>query len=347
VGVIGCGGWSRVHLAALAASPHVACISLAGRNETALAQRAGEFPRISRTTTDYRRLLDDATVDAVTVVLPHDLHAEAGTAALEAGKHLICEKPAGRTIAEFDRLVQSAERNSRKLFVVMNQLYNPLPLRVRKLLESGAIGRPFLSVENSFANHAEYYRMPTAWRTSIDRAGGGVLIDGGYHMVYRHLYQLESWGPPAWVVADAAQLGIDPRGVVIADKGEDYVAITVGFDRPLRIQWNHGWSLAAEPTRRRQCFVAGTDGTLEFTDQRESPLILHHPTESEAVSFEPGPWTGSETTHACLLDFLECLVSQRDPENATVSRARQTLATICGAYASANRSSNRFPLSRH
>lgn len=334
VGVIGSGGWSRIHLAALLASPHVERVTLAGRNAETLAQRAAEFPRIAATVDDYRRLLDDPSLDAVTIVLPHRLHAPVGVEALSAGKHVICEKPAGRNPAELDRLVEEADRQRRRFLVVMNQLYNPLPLKVRELLEAGAIGRPFMSIENSFANHARDYRDPAAWRTTVAQAGGGVLIDGGYHMVYRHLFQLAAWGSPAWVLADTAQLGIDAEGRLVAEKGEDFIAITVGYPQALRIHWNHGWSLAAEPSRRRQSFIAGAEGTLEFTDDRQQALLLCRGSEAVPIAVEPGPWTGAETTHACLLDLVDCVVHDRHPQHATLPLARSTLDVICLAYES-------------
>lgn len=332
VGVIGSGGWSRVHLAALTASPSVSRVSLAGRNPLTLAARAGEFPQVSTTVADYRALLDDPSVDAVCIVLPHRWHADVGVEALAAGKDVIIEKPAGRNVEEFDRLADAAREHGRQLLVVMNQLYNPLPVRVRELLEAGTIGRPFLVVENSYARHAGDYHRPEAWRTSIDGAGGGVLIDGGYHMVYRHLYQLDRWGPPQWVTGDVAQLAIDPSGGLVADKGEDFVAVTVGYASNLRIEWSHAWSLVAEPVRRRQSFIAGTEGTLEFTDNRAAPLVLHRGGASEAIAIEPGPWTGTETTHACLLDYFECLVQRREPLRATLALARQTLELIVAGY---------------
>lgn len=331
--MIGSGGWSRIHLAALAASPHVARIQLAGRNPETLAERQREFPQIAAVVEDYRRLLDDPSVDVVCIVLPHRLHAEVGEAALAAGKHVICEKPAGRNIDEFRRLLAAAERLGRRLFVVMNQLYNPLSARVRELLEGGAIGRPFLSIENSFARHAADYHKPHGWRTSIEGSGGGVFIDGGYHMVYRHLYQLRRWGPAEWVTADTAQLAIGAAGEPIAAKGEDFIAVTVGYPSALRIHWNHGWSLAVEPVRRRQSFLAGAEGTLEFTDDREQPLKLLWPDGAESVSTPAGPWTGPETTHACLLDYLDCLASDRQPRDATNALAEATLEIISSAYA--------------
>ena len=334
VGVIGTGQWSRVHLGALSASPHVERITLVGRNHEARQTLAAEFPRVDRTVDDLGKLLDDDSIELIHVVLPHYLHAETALRVLSAGKHVICEKPAAIRLEDFDTIVQAAAKNGRRLLVVMNQLYNPVAVRVRELVDEGALGRVFLSVENAFSNASRNYRDPAAWRTSVDRAGGGVLIDGGYHMVYRHLYGLSSYGLPDWVRADVAQLAVDPDGRHVPQKGEDFVAITVGYEKPLRIQWSHAWTLAAGVTRARQCFLAGTEGTLELTDEPHTPLVLHRADGSKNVHVEPGAQSSAETAHECLLDYVDCLVQGREPKRANLALARTALATILAAYES-------------
>ena len=334
VGVIGTGQWSRVHVEALSASPHVERITLAGRNVAAREALAREFTSIHRTVDSAAELLDDESISMVHIVLPHFLHAEIASRALSAGKHVICEKPAATRLADFDATVRAAQQHNRRLLVVMNQLYNPVAQRVRRLVDEGALGRVFLSVENAYSNAATIYRDPTAWRTSVDRAGGGNLIDGGYHMVYRHLYYLETCGVPRGVRAETAQLAVDPAGVMVPTKGEDFVSITVGYDEPLRITWSHAWTLAAAPKRRRQCFLAGTDATLELTDDPQTPLVLHLSSGSENISVDAESQSAMDTTRSCLLDYVDCLVTGREPEHADLALARSALAVILAAYES-------------
>ena len=212
VAVFGTGGWSRVHLAALARSPHVSGVVLVGRNTTALAELAAEFSVVEATSTDAKSVLSDDRIQVADIVLPHHLHSATTIAALEAGKHVICEKPAAMTLADFDRSCATAAANDRRLLVVMNQLFNPVNQRVRALIEDGDLGRPFLVVETAFSCHSHFYHDPDTWRTRLAMAGGGILIDGGYHMVYKHLDWLDRYGPPRWVAADAAQLAVDPTG---------------------------------------------------------------------------------------------------------------------------------------
>ncbi len=335
VAVVGTGGWSRVHLAALAASPHVERVTLVGRNEQSLAERAAEFPIVAATANDVRPVLEDPSVEVVCVVLPHHMHAETTRASLEAGKHVICEKPAAINLAKLDLVRAAATAAGRRFLIVMNQLYNPVVWRVRKLVEAGALGRVFLSVENAYSNASRAYREPANWRTTRAAAGGGVLIDGGFHMVYRHLHYLEPLGWPRWVSADAAQLAVDASGRNVAEKGEDFIGATVGYEAPLRIQWGHAWTLDAAPTRARQNFLAGTHGTLEMTGEPSNALRLCRASSEEPIAVEPGPYTGTDTTHHCLLDYIDCLVHGREPVRASFQLARASLEVVLAIYESA------------
>ncbi len=335
VGVVGSGAWCGVHLAALTASPYVKGVTLCGRNAAAVARWAAEFPIVTKTIGNLAEMLDDPTVRLVNVVLPHHLHASTTRQALQAGKAVICEKPSATNLADFDAMLAAASTAGQPLLVVMNQLYNTAALKTRQMLDAGEIGRPFLALENAFRAQTPHYRDPAAWRTSVAGAGGGVLIDGGFHMVYRHLYQLASFGPPQWVNADAAQLNVDPQGQAVSDKGEDFVAITIGYPGALRIQWSHGWMLAENPVRARQSFIAGSNGTLEMTDDEQRPLLLLRQGTQTQIEVPRLPQSGRDTTHVCLLDYVECLFQNRLPERATNDLARRTLEVILAAFRSA------------
>ncbi len=333
--VVGTGGWSEVHLQALSESPHVDAVTLVGRNRQRLSDLADRFAIVRRTETELQRVLEEPAISLVHVVLPHHLHAPTTIAALRAGKHVICEKPGALRPADLDEAIETAKSVGRRLFITLNQLYNPVAQRVAALVRHGMLGRVFLSVENAYSNAARNYRDPHAWRTTIDRAGGGILIDGGFHMVYRHLSYLEPYGWPRWVLADAAQLNIVPSGAAVGDRGEDCVSITVGYESSLRVQWSHAWTLAANVRRNRQNFLAGTDATLELTDDPDKPLLLHHAANSsETIDVETWPQTPADTTRVCLLDYLDCLATGRQPRRARLALARQALAVITAAYES-------------
>lgn len=335
VAVLGSGGWSSVHLAAIAASRHVERVTLAGRNSQAVAQVARQFPIVTATATNFEAVFEDPSVDLVHVCLPHYLHADVSCAALAAGQHVICEKPAATNLVDFDRIVQTAERHGKRFMVIMNQLYNPVVLRTKELIDHGTIGRPFLCVESGFSHHTHFYRDPDAWRTRIAQSGGGVLIDGGYHMIYKQLFLLDGVGSPRWVTADAAQLNVDETGKLIPEIGEDYVSYTVGYDEPLRIVSSHAWTLAADVERPRRGFIAGSKANLELPAGPDDPLVIRYPDRIETVDVPAGPQNGPETVRACVLDYHDAIAADRALEHTTNKAARETLATVLAVYESA------------
>lgn len=335
VAVLGTGSWSRVHLKALAASPHVDRVTLAGRNEQAAAELANAFPIVTATRTDFNSVFNDASIELVHVCLPHHLHADVSCAALAAGKHVICEKPAATSLADFDRIVQTATSANRRFLVVMNQLFNPLVHRAKEIIDTGQLGRPFLCVETGFSHHARFYRDPNAWRTRVKESGGGVLIDGGYHMVYKQLFLLASSGHPQWVVGDAAQLNVDESGQKVEDVGEDYVSYTVGYDGPLRVVSSHAWTLAADVERPRRGFIAGAEATLELPTNIDDTLVIRRSDSVEIIGNVPGPRNGPDTTHQCLLAYIDAIVKDRALEHTSIDAARETLAIILAVYESA------------
>ena len=88
VALIGNGNWSQVHLKALAVSPHVSSVTLVGREQSKLAERAGQVPIVTATSTDLDAVLHNDSVDIVDIVLPHYLHTDTAVVALSAGKHV-------------------------------------------------------------------------------------------------------------------------------------------------------------------------------------------------------------------------------------------------------------------
>ncbi|MCE9544721.1 MAG: Gfo/Idh/MocA family oxidoreductase [Planctomycetia bacterium] len=353
VGLIGAGSWARVHLAALEAMDLVSQVTLCARDLAAAAKLAREFSKVSAVVAEPARLCDDPAIDVVDIVLPHDLHAPTTLLALAAGKHVVCEKPGAITLSDFDRLAAAAEAAGRRWLVVMNQLYNPRLERVVQLVADGLVGRPFLLVENGYSNHSKSYRDPLDWRTKVARAGGGVLIDGGYHMVYKQLELLAGFGEPAWVTGETAQLNLNESGggesgSDVSKLGEDFVQYTLGYEsvkkgglhagEGLRVASSHAWTLESSIARHREGFLAGSGGTLEMPDGIDGPITLRqagraNPVDLPAPLADPRP----DTLRLCLSDSLAAIAENRPPRHGGRAAARRTLAVIQGVYEAAGR----------
>ena len=115
-GLIGYGAWGKHHAAAFRKVPGAVLAAIACRSEASAVAARQEFPGVP-VHRDYRELLRQADIDAVDIVVPNDLHAEIGVAALEHGKDVLLEKPMAPTPEECDRLIAAARAGGRVLSI--------------------------------------------------------------------------------------------------------------------------------------------------------------------------------------------------------------------------------------
>jgi predicted dehydrogenase len=140
-GMIGAGSISRAHLPAVAARDDVEVTCLADANEAAAREQAARCG-IRTVVTDVAELVAREDVDAVIVGIPTHFHAEAAIEALRAGKHVLCEKPLARTLAECDAIAGAIQESGRVFQVAFVRRFDPEWGTVRELVQAGAIGRP-------------------------------------------------------------------------------------------------------------------------------------------------------------------------------------------------------------
>jgi len=182
-GLIGCGDIARKRVApALKDLENCELVAVSRAD----ASRAEEFARefgARRWHADWRRLVEDAEVEAVYVATPIHLHAEQAIAAMEAGKHVLCEKPMALTVAECERMNAAARANDVRLGVAYYRRFYPVVERVKALLTSGEIGRPVVAQLNAFERFEPGPEHPRRWLVEKGRSGGGPMFDFGCHRV--------------------------------------------------------------------------------------------------------------------------------------------------------------------
>ncbi|HLZ06961.1 MAG TPA: Gfo/Idh/MocA family oxidoreductase, partial [Chloroflexota bacterium] len=149
VAVIGAGNISRAHLAALKESDASTVVGLFDADRSRADRRSAEFG-IGQVYGAWEDLLGDANVQVVAVLVPPDLHQRFSIEALQAGKHVVCEKPMASNLAECDAMIDAARRADRRLFIVQNRIYSHAYERAHELIVSGAIGKVFLAQSNGF-----------------------------------------------------------------------------------------------------------------------------------------------------------------------------------------------------
>lgn len=175
VAIIGCGWAGTRHAVAFRANG--AAVRWAADTDAARVAGVGA----ERTTADYRDVLDAADTDAVSICLPHDLHAPVAIAAARAGKHILVEKPLAATLDEADAMIAAADVAGVALMVAENVRYEPVFLKVRALLDAGIIGTPALVQIAREAYLRDSFLRDRPWFLNAKAAAGGIMMSGDVH----------------------------------------------------------------------------------------------------------------------------------------------------------------------
>src|SRR5215210_6429987 len=192
VGLIGYAFMGAAHSQAFRTAPHFFDLPLhpeltvlVGRDKARLEAAAARLGW-QETETDWRRLLTRDDVGLVDVCTPGDTHAEIAIAALDAGKHVLCEKPLANTVAEARAMVAAAERARAagvRSMVGFNYRRVPAVALARQLVAEGRIGQ----VRHVRAQYLQDWivdpEFPLVWRLQAEKAGSGALGDIGAHIV--------------------------------------------------------------------------------------------------------------------------------------------------------------------
>ena len=157
-------------------------IRIAGRSGEKVAQAARRYGFQSHTT-DWRDLLDDPAIQVFDNCGPNDQHVDSCIAAAEAGKHIICEKPLGRTAAEARRMLDAATRAGVKHATAFNYRFVPAIRLARDLIQQGRLGRIFHFRARYLQEWITDPAFPMVWRLDAATAGSGALGDLGSHII--------------------------------------------------------------------------------------------------------------------------------------------------------------------
>ncbi len=179
VAIVGCGLVGQKRAKLLGEHRLVACADASLDRAKALAASHGQPEALA--TADYREAVTRPEVEAVLVSTPHNLLAPIALAAVEAGKHVLLEKPGARRAAELDAVVLAARKNKVRVRVGFNHRYHPALLKARELVEEGDLG-PLHLIRGRYG-HGGRIGYDKEWRANPELSGGGQLIDQGVHLI--------------------------------------------------------------------------------------------------------------------------------------------------------------------
>jgi predicted dehydrogenase len=176
VGIVGCGVIGQKRAQALAGARLTACADVNHERALALARPAGAFA-----SADWREVIVRRDVDIVIVSTTNDSLAEIAAAAVRAGKHVLVEKPAARSVAEVDRVIAASAEGVGLVRVGFNHRYHPALQRAREIVDAGGIG-DLMFVRGRYG-HGGRVGYDREWRANSELSGGGELIDQGVHLI--------------------------------------------------------------------------------------------------------------------------------------------------------------------
>ncbi len=178
--IFGTGFMGRVHLEGVRRVESVQPVAIAARNAEA-ARRLGSGFSIANVTTNYEDILRDTSIDAVHICTPNAQHFAMAKAALNAGKHVLCEKPLATSVAEGEELVSIAKRQGLRNCTCHNLRYYPMVQQMRRMREAGDLGE-ILVVQGTYSQ--DWLLYDTDWNWRVETGAGGpsrCMADIGSH----------------------------------------------------------------------------------------------------------------------------------------------------------------------
>jgi len=284
--IFGTGFIGRVHLDALRRLEGVEIAAIADPN-IEIARSLGEGFGVPTIAADYREILRDPAIHAVHICAPNAMHFSMAKEALEAGKHVACEKPLATTVEEAQELVALAARMQVRNCVCHNLRYYPLAQHLRRMIEAGELGE-ILSIQGAYSQ--DWLLYDTDWNWRIDSKVGGqsrCMADVGSHWfdMAEHVTGLRVTS----LVADLQtfhKTRKQPKGPIetFANKllgPEDYIARAVDtedygavvFHMGQRVRGNLVASQAAAGRKNRLAIeVYGTKASAAWDQERPNEL---------------------------------------------------------------------------
>ncbi|MCY0876798.1 MAG: Gfo/Idh/MocA family oxidoreductase [Firmicutes bacterium] len=272
VGIIGCGGIANgKHLPSLQKQEGVEIVAFCDLIEERATEAAAKYGAAdARVYTDFRKLLKDPAIVAVNVCTPNDGHADITVAALEAGKHVMCEKPMAKTSEGAKRMVDAAKRTGKKLTIGYQNRYRPDSQYLKRLCKRGDLGEIYFAKAHAIRRRA----VPT-WGVFLDeeKQGGGPLIDIGTHALDLTLWMMDNYQPKMVVGTTYHKLGQrkdaanawgpwDPAKFTVEDSAFGFIVMQNGAT----IVLESSWALNTLQTGEAMCTLSGTEGGADMWD---------------------------------------------------------------------------------
>lgn len=313
IGVIGTGGIANAaHLPGYATLPE-ACevVALCDISPEALEKTIQKYP-VKHTFEDYHRLLEMPEIDAVSICTPNYVHYQPTIDALNAGKHVLCEKPIAMNAVQAAEMVATARKNGKILQVGYNSRFAPSNQALKRFITAGELGDIYYARAQALR-----VRGIPGWGVFIDKSkqGGGPLIDIGVHILDLTLWFMGHPRPVAASGVTYQKLGT--RSDIVGFMGQwDYKNFTVEDFASALIRLDNGATIVLEASFAANLKEDVFNTTLVGTEGGATayPLTVVQERHQSVFHYEPRiPNSNINTHHAEMKAFVECVRDSREP----------------------------------
>jgi predicted dehydrogenase len=324
IGIVGCGGIANgKHLPSLKKLENIEMVAFCDIIEEKAKQAADQFgTEGAKVYKDYKELLKDKSIDVVHVLTPNKSHSFITVDALEAGKHVMCEKPMAKTAAEAKKMVETAKRTGKKLTIGYQNRHRSDSDYLKKLCENGELGEIYFAKAHAIRRRA----VPT-WGVFLneEEQGGGPLIDIGTHALDMTLWMMNNYKVKSVMGNVYHKLGSkkdaanawgswNPDEFKVEDSAFGFITMENGAT----IVLESSWALNSLEIGEAQTTLCGTEGGADMKDglringEKFSKLYTTKPElGAGGVAFYDGKAESEADREARL--WIECIINDTEP----------------------------------
>ena len=281
--------------------------------------RAEDFAKrhgAKRVYTDVQQLLADDEINAVYIATPPNLHCEQTIFAAHAGKHILCEKPMAMTVDECQQMVDACRDANVSLMIAYYRNHYPNVVKMKTLMEEGAIGDVVLARINCTAYFNPNRNDLKNWRINPEISGGGVLMDIGSHRISLLQY----------LMGDIASAQGFAESVHLDAAVDDSAVFSLRFESGAHAVANINWNIGVG---RDDVEVYGTAGCLRCSPLNSENLTL----ETKSDGLVDLKQTPLQHTHTGLVENFINHIKTGQPIRCSGESGLQTNATMEQIYA--------------
>ena len=325
VGIIGCGGIANAkHMPSLKNLPNVEMVAFCDIIEERAVKAKADFgTEDAKVYTDYKKLLEDKSIDVVHICTPNRSHSFITVDALESGKHVMCEKPMAINSAEAEKMLEAAKRTGKKLTIGYQTRQNPEAQFLKQEALNGTFGEIYYAKATAIRRRA----VPT-WGVFLNEyeQGGGPLIDIGTHSLDLTLWIMDNYKPKYCVgtkfhkLNDQTNQGNawgnwDPDKFTVEDSAFGFVVMENGAT----INLESSWALNTLDVREATTLVCGTlaggdmhDGVRINGIRNNSQYVLKPTLNAQGAAFFDGDVAADPATKEAA-QWIDAVINDKDP----------------------------------